>query len=97
MNVRQNKRWGSLGGALIAMLVFSACRTGSGTPAEQKGDQAADMSVKVQTLQKQLRERDKRIQELESQLDALKLIEQDFENQRKPIRPPATLKPIERP
>lgn len=89
--------WGGLGVAVVTTLMLSACRTVPGTPAGQKHDQAADMSVKVQALQKQLRERDKRIEELESQLDALKLIEQGFENQRKPIRPPATLKPIERP
>ena len=61
---------------------------------------AADLSGKLQALQRQIQEkdklieeRDKRIEELQSQLDALKLIEQDRENQRKPLRPPTTLPP----
>jgi len=53
------------------------------------------MSGKVQSLQRQIQERDKRIEELESQLDALKLIDEDREKQRKPLRPPTILEPIQ--
>ena len=42
---------------------------------------------------RQVRERDKRIAELESQLDALKVIDQDMEQRRKSSRSPATLTP----
>lgn len=86
--------WSTLGGAVIVPVVLSACTTAPATSVQQKSEPAIDVSVKVQSLQKQIRERDKRIEELESQLDALKLIEQDYENQRKPLRPPATLMPI---
>jgi hypothetical protein len=42
----------------------------------------------VKSLQKQLRERDKRIEDLEFQLDALKLIDQDFDKRKIPSAPP---------
>lgn len=60
-------------------------------PVERKRPPVVDVSEKVESLERQLRERDKRINELESQLEALKLIDQEHEKQRKPIRPPATL------
>lgn len=77
--------------ALIVPLAFSACRTAPVAPVERKKEPAVDVSDKMQSLERQLRERDKRIEELESQLEALKLIDQEHEKQRKPIRPPATL------
>jgi hypothetical protein len=49
----------------------------------------------VHSLRRQLKERDKRIEKLESQLDALKLIDQDFEKQRTPGRQPVVLTPID--
>jgi TolA-binding protein len=52
-------------------------------------------ALAVQSLQRQIKEREKRITELEFQLEALKLIDQSTEKRRKPIRPPATLTPIE--
>ena len=79
---------------MIVAVALSACGTPPASPVERKSDPAAVLSGKVQSLQKQIRERDKRIEELESQLDALKVIEQDFEKQRNPIRPPATLTPM---
>ena len=88
----------SLPGSVMLLIALSACGTTPAPPPTTvvpKSDPAADVSGKVQSLQKQIRERDKRIEELESQLDALKLIEQDLEKQRKPIRPPATLEPIQ--
>lgn len=75
--------------------VLSACGTVPPTPVKQKNDPVVDLSSKVQSLQRQLRERDKRIAELESQLEALKLIDQDHERQKKPLQPPATQTPIQ--
>lgn len=76
---------------LTVPLAFSACRTAPVAPVERKKEASVDLSDKVQSLERQVRERDKRIEELESQLEALKLIDQEHEKQRKPIRPPATL------
>ena len=94
MSILSRKIWTSPGGAVILAVALSACGTPPATSVEHKNDPAAVLSGKVQSLQRQIRERDKRIEELESQLNALKLIEQDFEKQRNPIRPPATLVPI---
>lgn len=84
---------GGLIAGLIVPLTFSACRTAPVAPVERKKEPTVEISDKVQSLERQLRERDKRIEELESQLEALKLIDQEHEKQRKPIRPPATLEP----
>jgi TolA-binding protein len=83
-------------GAIGVMLsvALSACGTAPATKGEPKRDPAVDMSSKVQALQKQLQERDKRIEELESQLEALKVIDQDHEKQRKPLRTPTTIEPL---
>ena len=48
----------------------------------------------VQVLQKQVRERDRRIAILRSQLDALKLIDQDHEDRKRTLKMPATLLPM---
>jgi len=84
---------GILLAGVIVSVALSACGTApaQAPPVERKRDTAVDMSDKVQLLERQLRERDKRIEELESQLEALKLIDQEHEKQRKPIRPPSTL------
>lgn len=58
---------------------------------EQKRPPTANQSETVQFLQRQLRERDKRIAELTSQLEALKAIDQDAGERRKSSRSPATL------
>jgi len=94
MSLLRRKIWSSLIGAVILSVALSACGTAPATKMEHKSDPAVDVSGKVQSLQRQIQERDKRIEELESQLDALKLIDQDLEKQRKPIRPPTTLEPI---
>jgi len=47
----------------------------------------------VQALQKQLSERDKKIDELSSQLEALKRIDQEMREKVRPIRPPSTVTP----
>ncbi len=100
------KRWRrtvlfNLGSGLLLGSVLSACGTAPATPpatsvVHGSDPVAADSSV-VQSLQKQLREREKRIDELESQLNILKMIDQDVELRRKPSRPPATLTPSEFP
>lgn len=62
---------------------------------DKKSDRATVDASVVQSLQRQVRDRDKRIAELEAQLDALKLIDQDMEKRRQFNRPPATLTPLE--
>jgi len=76
-------------------LALSGCGTAPATSVDHRSDAAADESSVVLSLRKQIRERDKRIEELESQLNALKVIDQDVEKRRKPSRPPVTLTPIE--
>jgi hypothetical protein len=67
-----------------------------------KSDAAAVKPSVTQSVQRQIRERDKRIVELRSQiaeltsqLEALKFIDQDMSERRKPSLLPATLTPIE--
>ena len=91
----RKRAWSSLGGSLFLAIILGSCGTLPTTSADKKSDPTAVDSSVVQSLQRQIREREKRIAELESQLDALKLIDQDMENLRKPSRPPATLTPIE--
>ena len=74
-------------------IVLSACGTLPAKSVEHKSDPAAANSGVVQSLQGQIRERDERIAELESQLGALKVIDQDIEKRRNFSRPPATLTP----
>jgi hypothetical protein len=57
-------------------------------------DSSVDQSGIVQVLQKQVRERDRRIAILRSQLDALKLIDQDHEDRKRTLKMPATLLPM---
>ena len=95
MGVMRQRVWNSLGGGLLVAIVLSACGTLPATSVEHKSDPAAANSGVVQSLQRQIRERDKRIAELESQLGALKVIDQDIEIQRKFSRPPATLTPAD--
>lgn len=76
-------------------IILSACGTLPATSVDKKRDPAADDSRVVQSLQRQISERDKRIVELESQLDTLKVIDQDMEKRRKSSRPPATLTPVD--
>jgi hypothetical protein len=80
---------------VILAITLSACRTAPTTAVEHKTDTAPEESGLVQSLQRQIRERDKRIEDLESQLNALKVIDQYLEKRRRPARPPATLMPIE--
>jgi hypothetical protein len=47
----------------------------------------------VLSLQKQLSDRDKKIEELTSQLEALKRIDQEMRDKVRPVRPPSTIVP----
>ena len=47
----------------------------------------------VLSLQKQVTDRDKKIEELTSQLEALKRIDQEMRDKARPIRPPSTVAP----
>ena len=47
----------------------------------------------VLSIQKQLTDRDKKIEELTSQLEALKRIDQEMRDKVRPIRPPSTIAP----
>lgn len=91
MSFSRRYRLRSVIGAVICTVALSACKTPPPAPIERKKEPTVDLSDKVQSLERQVRERDKRIEELESQLEDLKLIDQEHEKQRKPIRPPATL------
>jgi hypothetical protein len=93
MSVMCKRTWISLGSGLLLTIVLSACGTLPATSVGKKSDPAAVDSSVVQSLQRQVREREKRIAELESQLDALKVIDQDVEKRRKSSRPPVTLTP----
>ena len=94
MPVIRRKACINLGIGLFGAIVLSACGTSPATSVGHKSDPHAVDSGVVQSLHRQIRERDKRIAELESQLEALKVIDQDMEKQIKPILPPETLTPI---
>jgi len=95
MHVMRRRAWSNLGIGLFGAIVLSACGTHPATSVAHKSDRPAVDSGVVQSLQRQIRERDKRIAELESQLDVLKMIDQDMEKRKNSIRPPATLTPVD--
>ena len=95
MSATRSRTWISLGGTLYLAVTMSSCGIMPVTSADKKSDRTAVESSLVPDLQRQIREREKRIAELEAQLDALKLIDQDMEKRRQFSRPPATLTPIE--
>ena len=95
MSVIRRRAWISLGSSLCLAVTLSSCGTLPVTSADKKSDRAVvDPSV-VHSLQRQIREREKRIAELEAQLDALRVIDQEVEKRRQSSRSPATLMPIE--
>ena len=95
MSVLQRRAWRSLGGSLCLAITLNACGTLPATSVNKKSDPVAvDVSV-VRSLQRHIIEREKRIAELEAQLEALKVIDQDMQKLRKSSRPPATLTPGE--
>jgi hypothetical protein len=89
----EEKGRSSLGGSLFLAITMNACGTLPATSVNKKRDPAAVNSSVVQSLQRQIREREKRIADLESQLDALRVIDQDMEKRRTSSQPPATLTP----
>ena len=94
MSVMRTSAWSCLGASLLGVIALSACGTMPPPSTEHKSDPpAVDPSV-VHSLQRQIRERDKRIAELESQLEALKVIDQDMDEMKKQNRLPATLTPL---
>ena len=95
MGVMRQRVWNSLGGGLLVAIVLSACGTLPATSMKHKTDPAAASLGVVQSLQRQIKERDKYIAELESRLDALKVIDQDIEKRRNFSRPPATVTPAD--
>jgi Tfp pilus assembly protein PilN len=95
MGMMRQRVWSGLGGGVLVAIVLSACGTPPATSIKHKTDpDAAGLGI-VQSLQKQIKERDKYIAELESRLDALKIIDQDIEKRRSFNRPPATLTPTD--
>ncbi len=95
MSVTCKRTWSILGGGLLWLIALTACGTLPASTVDKKRDLAAGDSSVVQSLQRQVRERDKRIAELEAQLDALKVIDQDVEKRRQSSRPSSTVTPIE--
>ena len=95
MRVMCKRTWISLGGGLLWAITLSACGTLPATSVCKQSDPSALDSSVVQSLNRQVREREKRIAELEAQLDALKVIDQDVEKRSKSSRPPATLTPVD--
>jgi hypothetical protein len=64
-----------------------------GVSGKKEAARSAADGVSLQTLQRQLSERDKKIDELSSQLEALKRIDQEMREKVRPIRPPSTVVP----
>jgi bacterioferritin (cytochrome b1) len=64
-----------------------------GVPRQKEAPKGNADVANVQALQKQLSERDKKIDELSSQLEALKRIDQEMREKVRPIRPPSTVVP----
>lgn len=97
MNFSRDNLWKLIGRGLILTAMLSACGTSptaAPTATHHTASTPSESGI-VKSLQKQIRERDKRIEELESQLEALKVIDQDVDKRKKPLRPPATVIPIE--
>jgi len=95
MKLSSRKVWSVLGSVVTMAVVLQGCAIAPPPPVEQKPNPVVDQSVKVRDLRKQIRERDERIQELESQLEALKLIDQDSRQQKMLLKPPTTLESLE--
>ena len=101
MSVVWKRAWSSLGFSLLLAITLSSCGTPPAPSGAKTGEPTAvdAESVKsfnlVHSLHRQIRERDKRIAELTSQMEVLKVIDQDMKNRRKSSRSPATLTPID--
>jgi len=98
MIVMRTEAWRSLGIGLLCVLALDGCAlvhpSSSPSPASVENTSAPAVNPSfVESLQRQLRERNKRIAELSSQLDALKMIDQDTQERRTSRRTPASLRP----
>ncbi len=95
MSRRTRGVWHVIGSGVLWALALSGCASSLPPSLSMRtaSNPAAVDSDVVHSLRRQLKERDKRIEKLESQLDALKLIDQDFEKQRTPGRQPVVLTP----
>lgn len=84
--------------SLFCAFILGGCESLSTVSASknvQRSESVAIESNLVKSLLRQVKERDRRIEELVSQLEALKAIDQDFTSRRKPSYPPAITIPIE--
>jgi hypothetical protein len=98
MNVARKMPWALPVMGLFSLIVLGGCESFPTVPVaknNQKSESNAIESDAIKSLQRQIKERDRRIEELTSQLEALKVIDQDFANRRKPSHPPSTTIPIE--
>ena len=66
---------------------------GGGGSAKKDTTRSSTDTGTMLSLQKQLTDRDKKIEELTSQLEALKRIDQEMRDKVRPIRPPSTIAP----
>jgi uncharacterized protein YPO0396 len=83
---------------LFCAFILGGCESLSTVSASknvQRSESAAIESDLVKSLQRQVKERDRRIEELSSQLEALKAIDQDLASRRKQSHPSAITIPIE--
>ena len=83
---------------LFCVFVLGGCESFpvvSASKNVQKNEPTTIESDLVKSLQRQIKERDRRIEELTSQLEALKAIDQDFASRRKQSYPSAITIPIE--
>jgi predicted RNase H-like nuclease (RuvC/YqgF family) len=83
---------------LFFVFILGGCESLSTVSASknvQRSESAAIESDLVKSLQRQIKERDRRIEELTSQLESLKAIDQDFASRRKQSYPSGITTPIE--
>lgn len=98
MNLLYKKPWGLSVLGLFCAFALGGCELIPAVPAARavhKSEPIAIESDTVKSLQRQIKERDKRIEELTSLLEALKTIDQDVASRRKLTQPPVTSIPIE--
>lgn len=98
MKVARHMPWALPVMGLCCVILLGGCEsfpTGPVAKYIHKSEPTGIESDAIKSLQRQVKERDRRIEELTSQLEALKAIDQDFANRRKPSHPPSTTIPIE--
>jgi hypothetical protein len=74
----------------------SSAKSAPGPEPSAVREQATEHSRVIQGMHKQLRERDRQITALRSQLEALKYIDQEQTGQQRKMKPPASLRMTER-